>query len=205
MEKLDFLKKYKELYSPSSKEVVVVEVPTFNFLMIDGSGNPNTSKEYQEAISTLYTVSYTLKFMIKKSKQAIDYTVMPLEGLWWADEMSSFLASDKDKWKWTAMIMQPPDIITESLVKEALDKAKTKNPPSISKIRFGTLAEGKAAQIMHFGSYAEEGPTIKRLHDFITQNGFELAGKHHEVYLSDPRRSAPETLKTVIRQAVKPK
>ena len=202
MDKINFLKQYKDLYSPPSKEVVEVEVPSFNFFMIDGSGNPNTSKEYQEAIETLYSVSYTLKFMVKKGKQAIDYGVLPLEGLWWADDMSAFLAGDKDRWKWTAMIMQPQEIVTDTIAEEALELSKKKNPPALSKLRFEKFEEGLAVQIMHFGPYAEEGPTIKRMHDFIKENGYIPVGKHHEIYLGDPRRSAPEKLKTVIRQPV---
>ncbi len=206
MDKIDFKKEFKNLYNPPSKEAVVVDVPAFNYLMIDGKGNPNTSQEYKEAIETLFAVSYTIKFMVKKGKQAVDYGVLPLEGLWWADDMNAFATGNKDQWKWIAMIMQPPNLVTDALVKEALAQVKKKkNLPALPKLRFETLQEGLAVQIMHIGLYSEEGPNIEKLHSFIRQNGYELAGKHHEIYLSDPRKSAPEKMKTVIRQPMKKK
>ena len=203
MAKIDFKKELKHLYRPSAKEIAVVEVPPMNFLMIDGSGDPNTAQEYQDALETLYAVSYALKFMVKKSEAAIDYVVMPLEGLWWTDDMSEFSVENKDIWKWTAMIMQPEYVIKE-LLDEALPQVeKKKNPPALSKIRFESLQEGLAVQTMHIGPYSAEGPTVQRLHDFAEEHGYELRGKHHEIYLSDPRRAAPEKMKTVIRQPVK--
>jgi len=205
MDKIDLKKEYKNLYNPSAKEVSVVEVPSFNYLMIDGQGNPNTSQEYVDAIQTLYPVAYTLKFMVKKGKQAVDYGVMPLEGLWWADNMDAFTAGDKDKWSWTAMIMQPAKLVTAEMVKEAVEQVKKKNPPALSKLRFEKLDEGSAVQMMHIGPYAEETANIQKLHSYIKQNGYELAGKHHEIYLSDPRKTAPEKLKTVVRQPFKKK
>jgi len=200
MTKVDFKKELRQLYKPSPKEVVVVDVPEMNFLMIDGVGDPNTAQEYKDAIEALYSVSYALKFMVKKGESAIDYAVMPLEGLWWVDDMTQFSMENKDIWKWTAMIMQP-EYVTEGLVNEALRQVeKKKNPPALSKIGFESFHEGLSAQIMHIGPYSAEGPTIERLHDFIKENGHELRGKHHEIYLSDPRRSAPEKMRTVIRQ-----
>lgn len=200
MMKVDFKKELKQLYKPSPKEVVVVDVPEMNFLMIDGVGDPNTAQEYKDAIEALYSVSYALKFMVKKGESAIDYAVMPLEGLWWVDDMTQFSMENKDAWKWTAMIMQP-EYVTEGLVNAALRQVeKKKNPPALSKIRFESFHEGLSAQIMHIGPYSAEGPTIERLHNFIKENGYELRGKHHEIYLSDPRRSAPEKMRTVIRQ-----
>lgn len=202
MEKVDFKKKLKNLYSASVKEAAVVEVPGMNFLMVDGKGDPNTSKDFKEAIEALYPVSYTLKFMIKKGKIAVDYGVMPLEGLWWVDDMSKF-SLDKNLWKWTVMIMQP-EYITEDLVKEALKQVeKKKNPPALSKIRFENFNEGLSAQIMHIGPYSAEGPNIEKLHKFIKGKGYKLRGKHHEIYLSDARKAAPEKMKTIIRQPVK--
>jgi len=203
MAKIDFKKELKHLYRPSAKEIAVVEVPPMNFLMIDGSGDPNTAQEYQDALETLYAVSYALKFMVKKSEAAIDYVVMPLEGLWWTDDMSEFSVENKDIWKWTAMIMQP-EYVTTDLVDEALQEVeRKKNPPALSKIRFESLHEGLAVQIMHIGPYSAEGPTVQRLHDFAEEHGYELRGKHHETYLSDPRRAAREKMKTVIRQPVR--
>ncbi|MBI5192420.1 MAG: GyrI-like domain-containing protein [Nitrospirae bacterium] len=201
MAKIDYKKDLKHLYNSSSKEVTIVDVPEMNFLMIDGEGDPNNSQAFHEAIEALFTASYTLKFMIKKDKEGIDYGVMPLEGLWWADDMLRF-NENKDKWKWTIMIMQP-EHVTAVLVDEAISQAvKKKGLPALSKIRFETFSEGKSAQIMHIGPFSEEGPTIERIHAFIEEKGFRLSGKHHEIYLSDVRKAAPEKWKTIIRQPI---
>ncbi len=198
MAKIDFKKELKHLYGPSTKEVVQVEVPPFNFLMIDGEGDPNTSPAYAEAIEALFSVSYTAKFMVKKNA-GIDFAVMPLEGLWWADDMSSFVTNDRARWKWTMMIMQPS--ILENAVIEAAVAAvqKKKNLPALPKLRLEVFAEGPCAQILHIGPFSEEGPTIARVHAFIYARG-KLAGKHHEIYLSDIRRADPGKWQTVIRQ-----
>lgn len=200
MKKIDLKKELKHLYNPS-KEIALVDVPEMNFLMIDGTGDPNTSQDYKDAIESLYAVSYTLKFMVKEEK-AVDYVVMPLEGLWWTEPMSQFTMENKDMWQWTAMIMQP-EYVTEELFNRAVEQVQIKkNLPSLSKIKFKSLYEGLSTQLMYIGPYSAEGPTIEKLHNFIEENGYELRGKHHEIYLSDPRRSAPEKLKTVIRQPV---
>ena len=202
MEKIDFKKEFKHLYNPSSKEPAIVDVPEMNFLMVDGEGDPNTAQEYKDAVEALYSVSYALKFMIKKSEVAVDYGVMPLEGLWWADDMAQFSVENKDIWKWTSMIMQPKYATKELFNKATEQVEKKKNLPALLKIRFESFNEGLSAQIMHIGPYSVEGPTIERLHDFIKEKGYELRGKHHEIYLADPRRSAPEKMKTVLRQPV---
>ena len=203
MKKIDYRKELKHLYKPSLKSVEVVDVPEMNFLMIDGQGDPNISKEYSDAIEALYAVSYALKFMIKKGVSEIDYGVMPLEGLWWVDDMSQFSIEDKTNWKWTAMIMQP-EYVTHDLFTEACKQVeKKKNPVALSKIRFESFTEGKAAQTMHHGPFSEEGPTIERIHDFIRKNGYSPVGEHHEIYLSEIRKAAPEKWKTVIRQPIK--
>lgn len=203
MDKIDYKKELKHLYKPSPKKVEFRDIPELNFLMIDGKGDPNTSLAYKEAIEALFTLSYTLKFMIKKGEQEIDYGVMPLEGLWWVDDMSKFDQNKKEDWKWTALIMQP-EVVTNELVAKAIEEVrKKKNPKALSKIRFETFSEGKAAQTLHIGPFSEEGPTIKKVHDFIIDNGHKLSGKHHEIYLSDIRRAAPEKWKTIIRQPYK--
>ncbi len=202
MTKTDFKKELKHLYRPSAKKMAIVDVQPMQFLMIDGHGDPNTSQAYREALDTLYAVAYTLKFASKKQLQR-DYVVMPLEGLWWAEDMIEFSQDDKDAWDWTAMIMQP-DWISAEMVEEAKEAAaRKKDLPALPKLRFESFREGLAVQIMHIGSYADEAPTIARMHAFIEENGYQLAGKHHEIYLSDPRRTAPEKLKTVLRQPVK--
>jgi hypothetical protein len=175
-----------------------------NFLMIDGSGMPGTSQAFQEAVETLYPVAYTLKFMIKKGATGVDYGVLPLEGLWWADDMDDFIAGAKDRWKWTLMIMQP-DIVSSEMVADAIAQVRVKkNPPSLGGLRFETFDEGRSAQILHKGPFDQEGPTIQAIHRFIEASDGQLAGRHHEIYLSDFRRTAPERLKTVLRQPFTP-
>ena len=199
MEKINYKKKLQHLYKPSVKEVEIVEVPQMNYLMIDGDGGPN-HPTFQNAIEVLFPLSYTLKFMIKKSDIGIDYGVLPLEGLWWADDMSSFIKDKKDDWKWTLMIMQP-ELITNEMVVEAVNQVRVKqNPTSLPLVRFESINEGKVAQRMHIGPFSEEGPTVQKLHSFIKDSGKKIIGKHHEVYLSDIRRAAPEKWKTIIRQ-----
>jgi len=203
MAKIDYRKELSVLYKASAKTAHIVDVPQMNFFMVDGEGDPNNSQDFQDAVEALYSLSYTLKFAIKMGKSAVDYGVPPLEGLWWADDMSSFTSGRKDDWKWTLMIMQP-EFVTGELVDAAIEKVRAKkNPAALSKVRFVPFAEGPAAQILHVGPYSEEGPTIEKLHAFIRDCGNEPAGKHHEIYLGDPRRAAPEKLRTIIRQPMK--
>ncbi len=201
MAKLDLKKKLKHVYSATS-EISVVDVPSLNFLMIDGEGDPNNSQAYAEAIEALFSVSYTAKFMIKKSDTGVDYAVMPLEGLWWADDMAAFASGDKSKWKWTMMIMQPTNVSEEIMQKAIASVEKKRGIPGLDKLRFEPFVEGKSAQLLHVGPYSEEGPTIQKLHDYIKETS-PLRGKHHEIYLSDVRRVEPDKLKTIIRQGMK--
>lgn len=209
MPKRDFRKENKELYNPSAKEVSIVDVPEMNFLMIDGEGDPNISQEYQASIEALFSVSFKVKFISEKENSQ-DYVVMPLEGLWWVENMEDFSIQDKSGWKWTAMIRQP-DFITKDMIKRAIEEVeKKKSLPALSRIRFESLHEGLSAQIMHIGPYYEEGPTIEKLHNFIEENGYEFDGsvpgeKHHEIYMSNMRRTSPEKLKTIMRQPLKRK
>jgi len=199
MQKIDYKKELKHLYRSSAKKVEVVEVPKMNFLMIDGDGGPN-HPTFQNAIEVLFPLSYTLKFMIKKSDIGIDYGVLPLEGLWWADDMSSFIKDKKDDWKWTLMIMQPELVKKEMVVKAIEEVRKKKNPVALPLVRFESFSEREVAQIMHIGPFSEEGPTVEKVHTFIENSSKQLSGKHHEIYLSDIRRTAPARLKTIIRQ-----
>lgn len=202
METFDWKKSFKTLYFPSVKEPALVEVPPLNAVVIDGAGDPNTSEEFRDAIEGLYGVSYTLKFMLKK-RGGPEYGVMPLEGLWWTDDPALFSLDAKDRWMWTLLIGQP-DFVTDADFREAAaDLSRKKNPPALPKVRFERFQEGLAAQIMHIGPFSAEGPTVARLHAFIEQSGYRIEGKHHEIYLSDFRRTAPEKLKTVIRQPVR--
>lgn len=202
MTKLDHKKSLKNLYNPTGKTFSVVEVPTMHFLMIDGEGDPNTVPAYKAAVEALYSVSYTLKFATKK-QAAIDYAVMPLEGLWWSEDNRVFALDDRAAWQWTMMIMQP-DAITAPMVEEAkVAAAKKKLLPALPKLRFEPFAEGLAVQIMYTGAYRDEAPVIARLHEFIRDNGYIENGHHHEIYLGDPNRTAPEKLKTVLRHPIR--
>lgn len=201
MEKRDYKKALGPLYRASPKTPTLIDVPEMNFLMVDGRGSPE-SPAFSAAVEALFALAYALKFRIKKGGLEIDYGVMPLEGLWWADDYSVFKTGEKEDWIWTVMIMQP-DLIDRPLVDEVANEvAAKKNPAALAKVRFDTYTEGEAAQITHIGPFSEEGPTIQRLHDFIGDSGHELDGKHHEIYLSDIRRAAPERWKTIIRQPV---
>jgi hypothetical protein len=201
--KVDFKRTLKEFYQPSSIEVVLVDVPEMQFLMIDGMGSPGDSKEYQDALAALYPIAFKTKFLSKANGK--DYVVPPLEGLWWAENMDDFTKGNRDKWKWTMMIMQP-DWITQDMINEAIKLTREKKPELselLSKLRLESLKEGKAAQIMHIGPYSEEAPTVQKVHNFIKKEGGKFDGhsnKHHEIYLSDPRKANPVTMKTVIRQ-----
>jgi len=199
MKKVDLKKELKNLYQPLNTNIEVVVVPEMNFLMMNGKGDPNTSQEYKKAIETLFAVSYNLKFMVKKSSLEIDYVVMPLEGLWWVENMEKFTLDNKSNWHWTAMIMQPKFITKEMVDKACVDVAHKKHLPT-ELIQFESFYEGHAAQILYIGAYSEESDTVKAIHYFIKNKGHKLTGKHHEIYLSDPRKTKPEKLKTIIRR-----
>ncbi|WP_295457774.1 GyrI-like domain-containing protein [uncultured Thiodictyon sp.] len=199
MDKIDLKKDLKHLYQPSAKEVVEVDVPAMNYLMVDGEGDPNTLPAYADAVEVLFMVSYAAKFMVKKGETAIDYGLMPLESLWSADDMSKFFTDDKSNWKWTAMMMQPSFVTSEIIERAISDVKKKKNPSAISKVRLESFAEGRCAQIMHIGPFSEEGPTIATVHRFIDARNWRT-GRHHEIYLSDIRKAEPAKWKTVIRQ-----
>lgn len=203
MEKVDFKKEFDYLYKPSSKEFSVVAVPPLKYLMVDGEGDPNTSADYAAAIEALYSVSYTLKFM-SKNELGQDYVVPPLESLWWADDMSAYAKGHKESWKWTAMIMVPV-WITKAMVKVAVRKVEEKKENAkLSELRQETLKEGRSVQILHIGPYDKEAPMLKKMHnEFMPANGLTFNGKHHEIYLSDPRKVTAEKLRTVVRQPVK--
>ena len=202
MEKFDYKKTLEVLYQPSAKEVVRVDVPTLNFLMVDGKGDPNTAQEYADAVVALFSVAYTVKFMAKKGPLAIDYGVMPLEGLWWADDMSRFNTEDKSDWLWTMMIAQPPFVTPEMVNAAIAEVTRKKNPAAISRLRFESRSEGDCAQVLHMGPFSEEGPTIEKLHQFIEAGGYQRRGKHHEIYLSDITKADPAKWKTIIRQPI---
>ena len=206
MKKLDLKKELKRLYRPSAKKVEVVNVPQFNFAMIDGQfkmeESPETSPDFQDALRAVYGVAYTLKFMSKlRQRNPIDYPVMALEGLWWA-ESGEFNFAQRKNWRWTLMIMQPRHI-TAKMYQAALEQLKAKKDnPALARLRWESFREGLCIQIMHVGPYSEEPRTIERLKTFARESGYTLRGKHHEIYLGDPRRARPEKLQTVLRYPV---
>ncbi|WP_182376164.1 GyrI-like domain-containing protein [Nocardioides sp. WS12] len=200
--KLD-LKRELDAYRARAGQFRVVDVPALQYLMVDGHGDPNTSPEYADAIAALYPVAYTLKFASKVDLDK-DYVVMPLEALWWADDMASFTSvRDKSQWDWTAMILTP-EWITAELFDAAVGKVRRKgNPDALDKVRLETLKEGTCVQTLHVGSYDDEAPVLAAMHDeFIPGAGYAMTGKHHEIYLSDPRRVEPAKLRTILRQPV---
>ncbi len=203
VETIDVKKLYKALYNPPSKAPVLIDVPPLDYLMIDGQGDPS-GPAFAEATQALYSAAYTLKFMIQK-EIGVKYSVPAMSALWWADDMADFLHANRDNWKWTAMIMQPVAVTPEQLSRALIDAAHKRDVPALARLRLEHFEEGLAAQIMHLGPYSAEPPTIVRLHAFIHDQGYVPRGKHHEVYLSDPRRVAPEKMKTVIRQPIAPK
>jgi hypothetical protein len=206
MEKIDLKKKYRHLYLPSAKKVSVVEVPEFNFVMLDGQLEPGQapadSQVFQEALSALYGISFTLKFISKRREEnPVDYTVMALEGLWWVASGAFDLSKD-EPWYFTLMMMQP-DHITEAMYQQALAELKEKKPnPALDSLRFERFREGLCIQMMHIGPYAEEPRTLAKMRAFAEENGYRYRGKHHEIYIGDPRRAKPEKLKTVLRHQV---
>jgi len=208
MSPFDLVKQLKQLYAPSPRHPAIVEVPELLFLMIDGRGDPHASEAYQEALAALYGIAYTLKFMLKKVDPERDFKVAPLEGLWWADtEAPSIdeLKAHRDSWNWTMMIAVPDEVTAAEVATAAAAAARRRPLPAAGRVRLERVAEGLAAQIMHIGPYADEAPTIELLHAFVAEQGYEVRGRHHEIYLGDPRRTAPERLKTVIRHPVSPR
>ncbi|MBX3064175.1 MAG: GyrI-like domain-containing protein [Anaerolineae bacterium] len=201
MNKIDFKKEDKPLYSPSAKQPSIVEVPSMPFLMIDGAGDPNNSEEFKQAVSALYSLSYALKFTLKKA-QIADYSVAPLEGLWWVRQDTPFSYGDRSNWQWTLMLRQPEQVTAELVAAAVSQTAKKKDVPALPNVRFERYDEGTAAQIMHLGAFSEEPATIDKLHTFIREQGYHETLKHHEIYLTDFSRTAPEKLRTVLRHPV---
>ena len=200
-ESIDFKKTYKSFYAPPKKPVIV-EVPKFKYLKIDGKGDPNVSPLFQEAIGLLYPLSYAMRFTIKKQCD-LAYTVMPLEGLWWADDMATFIGKNKDQWNWTLMIMQPDFITEQMVVKARAEVIRKKKLEKVREVRFEPYQAGLCVTMMHIGSYDNETENIAWMHRFAQEQGYLLDGLHQEIYLSDFRKTAPEKLKTVLRQPVR--
>jgi len=205
MNKLDFKKEWPHLYHPPRQDFVTVEVPPLQYLMIDGHGDPNHAPAYRQAVEALYGLAYKLKFMSKQQCER-DYVVPPLEGLWWAEDMDHYTVKrDKSAWDWTMMILTPAWLDAGMVAQAKTAVGEKKELPALAKLRLETLAEGLAAQIMHIGSYDDEAPTLARLHqEWLAAHGYVENGKHHEIYLGDPRKVAPSKLKTILRQPIRP-
>lgn len=203
--KFDVKLAHRDLYAPPRRDFVEVDVPPLQYLAVDGSGDPNTNSAYTEAIEALYGVAYAAKFRSKR-ELGRDFVVAPLEGRWRADDPATFVTGDKSAWRWTMLIHQP-DWIDDAVVVAAVEQVRAKRPsPALDALRLLRLHEGRSVQILHVGSYDDEAPTLARLHDeWMPAHGLTFNGDHHEIYLSDARRTAPEKLKTVLRQPVRPR
>ena len=204
-EKYDVKRARRDLYAPSATDFAFVDVPPMQYLAVDGQGDPNRAPAYAEAVEALFGVAYALKFA-GRSTLGRDVVVAPLEGLWWADDPGAFTTNDRDAWNWTLLVNQP-DWVDDDAVAASVDAVRAKRgaTPSLGALRLRRLDEGRAVQILHVGSYADEAPTLARLHDeWMPQHGVAFNGPHHEIYLSDARRTAPEKLRTVLRQPVRP-
>ena len=200
MQTYDVKKERRDLYAPKPGDVGVVDVPEMRFLMVDGHGDPNTSVAYREAVEALYTTSYAVRAVLKARGRV--HTVAPLEGLWSAEDWAAFRTRDKGAWDWTMMIAQP-DWTTPEVVDEAVAAARRKQVPALGLVRFERFTEGRSVQVLHVGRYDDEGPVLAHLHDeFLPANGLVPVGRHHEVYLSDARRTDPAKLRTILRQPV---
>jgi len=184
------------------RQPVLVKVPSLKFLMVDGQGDPAKSPDFRDAIGALYGLAYTMKFMLK-ARGVTEAVPMPLEGLFWADDMSAFMKARRGEWKWTLMLLQPAAVDAKLLQKARADLLRKKKGAKLPTVRLRRFAEGTCAQVLHLGPYAEERPTIAGLHRFIEESGYALTGKHHEIYLSQPGRGDPAKMKTVIRQPVR--
>jgi hypothetical protein len=202
MEKFDLKKARRDLYAPKAGVFELVDPPEIGFLMVDGSGDPNTAGSYREAVEALYATSYTVKFAAR-AQLGKDHAVAPLEGLWDAPDLADFHSRRKDNWLWTMMIAQP-DWIDADLVAESIAVAAAKKDlPALPLLRFERFAEGRSVQTLHIGPYDDEGPLIARLHKgFLPEHGLAPRDRHHEIYLGDPRRAAPAKLRTILRQPV---
>jgi hypothetical protein len=200
---IDLKRELPTLYK-AADEPAFVTVSELPFLMIDGHGDPNSDPAYAEALQALYSVAYTLRFALKRRPDGVDATVMPLEGLWWVPDMATFATAQKSDWDWTMLILQPEQVTAADVTEARASVVEKKHVAAAARVRLERYEEGLCAQVMHHGPYSAEGPTVLRLHRFIAEHGYALTGKHHEIYLGDPRRTAPGNLRTIVRQPVVP-
>ena len=200
--KLDLRKQFEYLYTASPDVSRLVEVPPLQYLMVNGAGDPNTSVAFQLAVESLYAVAYRLKFALRRGDLPVDYPVMPLEGLWWADDSSAFRFERRDEWKWTLMTMVPDLVSPGSFVQTIAELEKKRPLALLGQVRLESLCEGTCAQTLHVGPYAAEPASIARLHAYVVERQCDLRGRHHEIYLNDPKRTPPAELRTILRHPV---
>ena len=197
--KLELRKTMKGFYNPPTGEVILVELPPLKYVMVDGNGEPG-GESFQQAMGVLYNIAYTMKFRSKRLLKK-DYDMMAPEGLWWMKGKKIDMAR-RDKWLWTLMILVP-DFVTPKMFSDAVAEVRSKkNPPGLDRARLETLDEGTSVQTMHIGPYSTEPESIARMGAYVKEHGYKMAGKHHEIYLGDPRRAAPSKLRTIIRHPV---
>ena len=202
MQKIDFKKDFRQLYKAPANGFTFLEVPSMLYLMIDGAGDPQNNPVFQAAVETLYGAAYTIKFSVKKAGSGPEYSIPPMSGLWWCKGMEGFDPENRDLWLWTLMLAQPPQLDIQMLT-SAIGRLKEKGKKGFwCEIRLETFSEGLCVQTLHIGPYRDEGPRIAAMHKFIDDQGYALRGKHHEIYMSDPRRTSPEKLKTILRHPV---
>jgi hypothetical protein len=201
VDKVDFKKTLKQLYNPSVKDLHIVDVPAMNFLMVDGQGNPNSSLQYQEAIEVLYSMSYGIKFVYKS--RGFDHVIPPLEGLWWMENIKEFNRENIDLWQWTMMIMQPDWVSPETVESVKSTVVKKKGNLNVERVRYEKYIEGQAVQTLYIGEYKNEAPVIEDMHTYINNNSCQTSGKHHEIYLSDMRKTPADKLQTILRQPIR--
>ena len=203
MPKTDLKRELKQLYTASARKPAFVDVPKLKYLMIDGSGDPNGAPGIQGAMEALYSVAYTMKFALKLGPEKLDWTVMPPEGLWWTGDGGPIDEKNKANWRWT-LLMVIPDFVTAAMLRQNIKAVKEKKGfARVDDVRLGSWREGKAVQMMHIGPYSEVGIAIEKMLEFAAEDGYAAAGKHHEIYFSDPRRTKPGKLKTLVREPVK--
>jgi hypothetical protein len=199
--KVDLKRELAMLYRPHAGGPRFVDVPELGFLMVDGEGDPESATSFMDAVGALYSTAYTLKFGLRKL--GLDFTVMPLEALWWVEGKDPFAFDRRGNWHWTAMIAVPDEVTPIEVEEARVTVAEKRDVPALPLLRFERFLEGLSVQVTHVGPYSAEAPTIERVHTFIRDHGCAPRGRHHEIYLSDPKRTPPERLKTIVRQPVR--
>lgn len=205
MEKRDLKKEHRNMFSPKKGVFSIIEIPQLKYITIEGEGNPNIAESFSKSTEALYTIAYGIKFAMKESGD--DFTVMPLEGLWYCDNMSKFSEDNKDEWKWKLMILQS-ELVEQEIFENARIKGitkKTELKEYLEEVKLEKYTEGLSVQTMYVGAYKDEAPVIREMHKFIGENGYELAGLHHEIYIGDPRKTEAAKLKTILRQPMRKK